>query len=205
MPRGWILERNWNKSLNRVFLLAIHSQLCWKILLPPPPTPLDQKWFETALQCKHCKRKRQVWELSRLCPETSTKFYLHEFGFRAHMYYRTVIEKYIQRAEWQLNFRNIRTLPCMQCKRKFIMHIFISNTDVHCTVSSLHQTSELHRGVHCTMYNNEKHNSYPRQWEWCRKICNSLQVYRKIRSLHWRVLKNKETGDLLVNNKKTIS
>ncbi len=28
-------------------------------------------------------RKPQVWELSRLCPETSTKLYVHEFGFRS--------------------------------------------------------------------------------------------------------------------------
>jgi len=26
-------------------------------------------------------RKLQIWELSRLCPETSTKLYVHEFGF----------------------------------------------------------------------------------------------------------------------------
>ncbi len=29
-------------------------------------------------------RKPQVWELSRLCPEASTKLYVHEFGFRFH-------------------------------------------------------------------------------------------------------------------------
>ncbi len=31
--------------------------------------------------CINCIRKSQVWELSRLCPETSTKLYFHEFGF----------------------------------------------------------------------------------------------------------------------------
>ncbi len=30
-------------------------------------------------------RKPQVWELSRLCPETSTKLYIHEFGFRSRI------------------------------------------------------------------------------------------------------------------------
>jgi hypothetical protein len=43
----------------RVFLLAIHSQLYYHILLPIPPA-LEQKWFETYLQCKHCMRKPQV-------------------------------------------------------------------------------------------------------------------------------------------------
>ncbi len=38
-------------------------------------------WLETDLWCKNCIRKPQVWELSRLCSETSTKFYVHEFGF----------------------------------------------------------------------------------------------------------------------------
>jgi hypothetical protein len=37
----------------------------------------DFLWFKKSIQ------KAQVWELSRLCPETSKKFYVHEFGFRA--------------------------------------------------------------------------------------------------------------------------
>ncbi len=32
-------------------------------------------WFKKSIQ------KPQVWELSRLCPETSMKLYVHEFGF----------------------------------------------------------------------------------------------------------------------------
>jgi hypothetical protein len=32
-------------------------------------------WFKRSIQ------KPQVWELSRLCPETSKKLYVHEFGF----------------------------------------------------------------------------------------------------------------------------
>ncbi len=65
-----------------VFLFDIHSHLYWRILLPPhPPPPSQQKWFETGLYCNHCIQKPQVWELSRLWPETSIKFYVHEFGF----------------------------------------------------------------------------------------------------------------------------
>ncbi len=33
----------------RVFLLAIHSHLYQRILLPPPHNPLEQKWFESSL------------------------------------------------------------------------------------------------------------------------------------------------------------
>ncbi len=40
--------------------------------MPPCPFPMG---FKKSIQ------KPQVWELSRLCPETSTKLYVHEFGF----------------------------------------------------------------------------------------------------------------------------
>jgi hypothetical protein len=43
---------------------------------PPPGAKLIWNWF-----LKYCVRKPQVWELTRLCPETSTKLYVHEFGF----------------------------------------------------------------------------------------------------------------------------
>ncbi len=43
---------------------------------PPPPSI----WFKKSIQ------KPQVWELSRLCPETSTKLYVHEFGFRSGLF-----------------------------------------------------------------------------------------------------------------------
>jgi hypothetical protein len=62
----------------RVFILACFSQ-------SPPPPPLEKKWFQTGMKCKHCTGKPQVWELSRLCPEISTKLYVHEFGFRSHV------------------------------------------------------------------------------------------------------------------------
>ncbi len=42
-----------------------------------------ETWYKTIenLCCKKSIKKPQVWELSRLCQETSTKFYVHEFGF----------------------------------------------------------------------------------------------------------------------------
>ncbi len=67
--RGRILGRNWDKSLKSFFLLAFHSHLYKRSLHPPV--------------C-NCIGKLQVWEHSRLCPETSTKFYVHEFGFSLH-------------------------------------------------------------------------------------------------------------------------
>ncbi len=41
-------------------------------------------WWKTiplSLWCRKSIQNPQVWELSRLCPETSTKLYVHEFGF----------------------------------------------------------------------------------------------------------------------------
>ncbi len=58
----------------RVFLL---DSIQTDFTTPPPPHN-QQKWFET--RCKRCIWKPQVWELSRLCPETSTKAYVLEFG-----------------------------------------------------------------------------------------------------------------------------
>ncbi len=92
--RDRILGRNPDKSLQsfppcysqshlqlclRFLFLQIHANsysFCkeerrktwWKII---PPS----LWFKKSIQKPH------VWELSRLCPETSTWLYVHEFGF----------------------------------------------------------------------------------------------------------------------------
>ncbi len=42
------------------------------------PYSLSSLWFKKSIQ------KPQVWELLRLCTETSTKLYVHEFGFSTH-------------------------------------------------------------------------------------------------------------------------
>ncbi len=42
---------------------------------------------------QHCIRKPQVWEFSRLCPETSTKLCVHEFGFRLRVLLRVLKNK----------------------------------------------------------------------------------------------------------------
>ncbi len=68
MSRRQILGHNCETKVIIVFLLL--------------STVTSTNGFETGLkQWKHCKRKTQVWELSRLWPETSTKLYVHEFGF----------------------------------------------------------------------------------------------------------------------------
>ncbi len=66
-----------------VFLRVIHSPLYILQTDFTPPRPPEQKWFEIALFFKHClcTWKPQDWKLSRLCPKTSTKLYVHEFGF----------------------------------------------------------------------------------------------------------------------------
>ncbi len=49
---------------------------------PPPPCEscLELVWNVNIV----CIRKPQVWELSRLCPETSTKFHIHIHEFGPH-------------------------------------------------------------------------------------------------------------------------
>ncbi len=66
---------------NRLFLSFPPCYSQSPLLTDFTPPPFEQKWFETGLQRKHCIHKPWPWELSRLCPETSTKLYFHEFGF----------------------------------------------------------------------------------------------------------------------------
>jgi hypothetical protein len=70
-------------KVSRVFLLSIHtrSHLYKRILLHPPPPPLSKSGLKLVCNVNIVLRKPQVWELSILCPETSTKLYVHEFGF----------------------------------------------------------------------------------------------------------------------------
>ncbi len=79
LRRSWgrILGRNWEKSLQSFPSCYSQSTLLADFT---PPSP----WRKSCLKlvCNRlCIRKPQVWELSRLCQETSTKLYVHEFGF----------------------------------------------------------------------------------------------------------------------------
>ncbi len=80
LSRGLFLDETQTKVL-RVFILAIHSHLyslpwdCYFFKLTQPRTV-------STVQLLNTVKKPQVWELSRFCPETSTKLYVHEFGFR---------------------------------------------------------------------------------------------------------------------------
>jgi len=49
--RGRILGLNWDNSLKS--FPPCYSQLPL-LTVTAPPSPLEQKWFETGLQCKHC-------------------------------------------------------------------------------------------------------------------------------------------------------
>ena len=73
-----ILGRNWDKSFPPCYLKS-------PLQIDSPPA-LEKKWVENGLQCKNCIRKPQVWELSRLCPETSTNLYVHKCGIREPTY-----------------------------------------------------------------------------------------------------------------------
>jgi hypothetical protein len=72
---GRILGRNWDISLKSFPPCYLQSTLLTNCTHPP---------YWAKLVFKHWIRKSQVWELSRLCPETSAKLYVHEFGFRTH-------------------------------------------------------------------------------------------------------------------------
>jgi hypothetical protein len=99
---GRILGRNPDKSLNS-FLLAIHSQvstaLPWDFYFFKLTQPLtvstvkflytvkekegtpDRKPYPFPYGLTKSTQKPQGWELSSSCIETSTKLYVHEFGF----------------------------------------------------------------------------------------------------------------------------
>ncbi len=60
-----------DRSLKRLPSCYSQSPLLTDILHPHPPRVVMEKLM----------RKPQVWELSRLCPETSTKLYVRESAF----------------------------------------------------------------------------------------------------------------------------
>ncbi len=80
---GGILGPNWDKIL-KSFPPCDSQSSSLTDLTPPPTPPTQQKWREIGLYGKHCIFNSQFWELSRLCPETSTKLYVHEFGLQSH-------------------------------------------------------------------------------------------------------------------------
>ncbi len=67
---GQILGRNWDKSL---FTVTSTNGFT-----PPPPS---KSGLKMVCNVNIVTRKAQVWELSRLFPDTSTKLYVYEFGF----------------------------------------------------------------------------------------------------------------------------
>ncbi len=81
----------WDKSLKSFPTCYSQSPLLTDFLPPLPLPPV--KWFESGLDCKHCIRKTQVWELSRLCPETQQNC---EFGFRTQIILCSVVFKSLQ-------------------------------------------------------------------------------------------------------------
>ncbi len=67
----------------RVFLLAIHSHLYKRIFTPTPtPPPLNKVGLK--LVCNvNIVQKSRISKTQRLCPETSMKLYVLEFGSSA--------------------------------------------------------------------------------------------------------------------------
>ncbi len=76
--RGRVLGRNWDKSLQS--FPSCYSQSPLLTYCTPPLSPLSKSGLK--LVCTlNIIFGNQVWELSRLCPETSMKLYVHESGF----------------------------------------------------------------------------------------------------------------------------
>ncbi len=82
--RGRILGRNPDKSLKSFPPCKSQSplQLCLEISISSNSRNL---FTISRVQLKSIK-KPQVWGNSRLCPETSTKLYVHELGFCSPLY-----------------------------------------------------------------------------------------------------------------------
>ncbi len=74
-----ILGRNWDKSLKSFPPCYSQSPLLKHFTPLSPWVKVGWNWF--IMYSKHCIQKPLVWEFSRLCLETSTKLYVHEFGF----------------------------------------------------------------------------------------------------------------------------
>ncbi len=77
--QGRILGRNWDNILKIFPPCYSQSPLLTDLRTSPPP--LSKIVLKLVCNVRHCIRKPHVWELSRLCPETSTKLYVHEFDF----------------------------------------------------------------------------------------------------------------------------
>ncbi len=105
LPWGEILGRNWDKSL-KSFLLAILSHLYKRILLPPTLS-------KSGLKLVCCMRNPQVWELSRLCQEPSTKLYVHELGFCTACWDSSSLWANL----WTDNSREVPTFTLTRCKK----------------------------------------------------------------------------------------
>jgi hypothetical protein len=78
MDRGRILGRIWDKSLKS--FPPCYSQSPLLPFFPPPPPPRPPSKSGLKLVC-NVKMETSILQLSRLCPDTSTKLYIHEFGF----------------------------------------------------------------------------------------------------------------------------
>ncbi len=105
MCRGRILGRDPNKSLKSFppcysqsalqlrleIFISSNSRNLLQFLQSVPVLCKGERrktWWKTippSLRYKKSIQRSQLWELSRLCPETSTKLYVHEIGFSTWM------------------------------------------------------------------------------------------------------------------------
>ncbi len=86
-------------------------------------------WRKSGLKLvcnRHCIRKPQVWELSRLCHETSTKLYVHKFGFWILPCYLRLECEFTTTAVFQKNTAdlNFSIQPTLSGRLRFLNCLF---------------------------------------------------------------------------------
>jgi hypothetical protein len=79
LTRGRILGRNWVISLKSFPPCCSQSPLL--MYFTPPPPPPSKSGLQLVCNVNIVYENLKSENVSRLCPETATKLYVHEFGF----------------------------------------------------------------------------------------------------------------------------
>ncbi len=79
---SWVGRYTHPVSSRPIYVLTVCTLWVFLWILLPLPL-LSKSGLKPVWNVNIAYGKHQVWELSRLCPETSTKLYVHEFDFSA--------------------------------------------------------------------------------------------------------------------------
>ncbi len=149
---GRILGRNWDNSLKSFPPCYSQSplQLCLEISISSNSRNLLQFLYFSYCTLKRRNeenlietippsiQKPQVWELSRLCPETSTKLYVHELGFWAKS----------SRPESYANYQYMILGPCNLMKPRQWGEFWSENLTVYVWECTVHYNTVNRESLH---------------------------------------------------------